>query len=686
MTLPSSELHVPEMTAQMTFPSDVISTCDTFNYEQDRLKNTEELLSKEELDKGDSVSWAAYRASQSSLSTHKPAIISLLPMFMENAHSLAMIAHAMNMIRSAVHHVSPTQIPVVAVDQPLFALAKQIQWKLGNLYNEEQFVIMFGGLHIEMAAFKMLGKWLNGSGWTEALCNAGVATQGVADSFLTASHLTRTRRAHQVTAAALHMLMMKGYKEYTTNFEENEPAKSCHQWRKEMSEKCPQFLYWSRVLELQLCCLQLVRAFREANFSLYVTAIKQILPWMFAMDHPNYARWLSVHYRDMCELPVKHPEVYAQFCNNGSFVVHKTSRLFSSIALDHAHEQVNAVVKGEGGAVGLTENPAALRRWIVAGPELARMVKEFEGTISAADTHNHHEQKPGVQSAFAKDVLNVVSSFEELGNPFMEEGKELIAIHTKDVMDAAVVDTVQNAKELGEEQFQTFVKERFVERSKPITEPVKKNNLPTFKTQSKKVPTTKAKVAVLKEDCALFSRLFIACQSREGNLEDFFRFENQPWPPSLSQMGHLRGGQKADLVKCLPNTSAQTLEQLNLDAVILDEAVIVQMLQPRTAQSFEEYFNTVFAPYILRQLDSVKRVDLVWDVYRADTLKRSAREKRGTGQRRKVLPSTRIPSDWKGFLRVDENKDELFKFLGNKVIRKTPTTNVSLIIVIDIVY
>ena len=50
-------------------------------------------------------------------------------------------------------------------------------------------------------------------------------------------------------------------------------------------------------------------------------------------------------------------DVYAEFCN-GSFVVHKTKRLFSSIALDHAYEQVNAVVEGEGGAVGLTENPA----------------------------------------------------------------------------------------------------------------------------------------------------------------------------------------------------------------------------------------------------------------------------------------------------------------------------------------
>ena len=80
---------------------------------------------------------------------------------------------------------------------------------------------------------------------------------------------------------------------------------------------------------------------------------------MFALDCQNYARWPSVHYRDMCVLPIKHPHVYAEFCNC-SFVVHKTKRLFLSIALHPAHEKLNAVVKGERGAVSMNENPATL--------------------------------------------------------------------------------------------------------------------------------------------------------------------------------------------------------------------------------------------------------------------------------------------------------------------------------------
>jgi len=103
-----------------------------------------------------------------------------------------------------------------------------------------------------------------------------------------------------------------------------------------------------------------VRAIREANFALYVEVLMQIVPWMFALDHTNYSRWLPVHIHDMCELPVKHPNVFQQF-SSGSFVVQKTKRPFSAIALDHAHEQENALIKGDRGAVGLTENPAALR-------------------------------------------------------------------------------------------------------------------------------------------------------------------------------------------------------------------------------------------------------------------------------------------------------------------------------------
>ena len=73
-----------------------------------------------------------------------------------------------------------------------------------------------------------------------------------------------------------------------------------------------------------------------------------------------------MHLRDMAELANKHPDVFTEF-SNGHFTVQKTKRMFSAIPLDQAHDQNNAYVKGDGGAIGLTDNATALRRWMVAG-------------------------------------------------------------------------------------------------------------------------------------------------------------------------------------------------------------------------------------------------------------------------------------------------------------------------------
>ena len=63
----------------------------------------------------------------------------------------------------------------------------------------------------------------------------------------------------------------------------------------------------------------------------------------------------------------------------------------------------------------------------------------------------------------------------------------------------------------------------------------------------------------------------------------------------------------------------------------------------------------------------MSRLDLVWDRYIADSLKGSARSKRGKGVRRRVVGAAAIPGNWQNFLRVDTNKTEQFKFLSQAI-------------------
>ena len=57
------------------------------------------------------------------------------------------------------------------------------------------------------------------------------------------------------------------------------------------------------------------------------------------------------------------------------------------MAIDQAHEQANAVIKADRGAIGVTEDPSALRRWMIAGPEVSHLVAEYEAAYGTKGGH-----------------------------------------------------------------------------------------------------------------------------------------------------------------------------------------------------------------------------------------------------------------------------------------------------------
>ncbi|KAJ8873170.1 hypothetical protein PR048_026787 [Dryococelus australis] len=156
------------------------------------------------------------------------------------------MTHGMDIIQQSTNFLHPVQGVVIAMDQPLFALAKSIQWTRLNNYGEDKLFIMFGLLHIEQYFLKDIGKCLDGSGWTQMLTSAGVTHHGTAESFIKVANIAKTRLANHITRL--------------------------------------------------ICCEK------------------------------------------------------------------KSENVFSGIGLDQAHEQNNAILKGDGGAVGLFTDPAALRR------------------------------------------------------------------------------------------------------------------------------------------------------------------------------------------------------------------------------------------------------------------------------------------------------------------------------------
>ena len=106
------------------------------------------------------------------------------------------------------------------------------------------------------------------------------------------------------------------------------------------------------------------------------------------------------------------------------------------------------------------------------------------------------------------------------------------------------------------------------------------------------------------------------------NLDDiFFKNENHPHPQSPSDHGELRANNKCYLVACLEDFTTPSPDPPAVYSVILDGAAAVYLLDPRTFQTFSDYADTVFLPYIDRHDAKLQLHDLVSDTYIPDSLK-----------------------------------------------------------------
>jgi len=128
------------------------------------------------------------------------------------------------------------------------------------------------------------------------------------------------------------------------------------------------------------------------------------------------------------------------------------------------------MVKGNGGAFGLMQNPQALCRWMVGEPQIACLVHEFEEYRSDSmhsckgNEKLHHEQSKAFQLRFKNHVEALFEFIKECGNPFEEESQDLLTLTTQDIVHQSSISTVRNVASYGKQQYEKFVQERPIER------------------------------------------------------------------------------------------------------------------------------------------------------------------------------------------------------------------------------
>ena len=159
--------------------------------------------------------------------------------------------------------------------------------------------------------------------------------------------------------------------------------------------------------------------------------------------------------------------------------------------------------------------------------------------------------------------------------------------------------------------------------------------------------------------------------------------EDSGWTSALTQGDIASSGRADTFIKAIHVTKTrhtheitaaslyillqQAYDVFSTSAILLDGAAVVQTLNPGTATTFQDYADSMFERFVSSQIANASRVDVVWDAYLPGSLKATIRKKRGKSVRGRVFPSNDMPKNWKGFLRDDNNKTELFTFLAQQV-------------------
>ena len=493
----------------------------------------------------------------------------------------------------------------LVMDQAIYAKAQQIRWENDSF--KDRLVVRLGDFHTAMAYMAIIGKRFQNSGLEDILIEAEVVAQGSVSGVLSGHHYNRSVRAHKFMFEALSRMRLKSFIDSCSNDEKFNVLQVAQDLstigptakiydvmgqddfrivmdmyykfvEKERSEK-PTFNFWSSYIDMVQDRFCLLRGTCEGNWELHLGTLKQVLPWFFAYDRVNYARYLPAYISEMENLGKTHPEIEKSFMD-GQFVIQKQDRYgFTFVACDMEIEQtVNRDSKTKGGMKGLTLNKGAVNRWLLNHHQWAAIAKECQNMAGKGKTERGRKDLDETRIQKDESIRNIASTVESMVNPFEYSGDDLINICSGNVAPANVKADLEGAYDKGVNAVKDFEESRLKSVPEKLFQPIKSNKLKTFATVLK---TSKRKVqsetVLLRANNEMFNRLLIIGKSREVDLKNLLSYSLTPVPLSLgTSNGTICKTNKASLMHELEKGAECVSEIPWGSALIIDAMAFVQ--------------------------------------------------------------------------------------------------------------
>jgi len=196
---------------------------------------------------------------------------------------------------------------------------------------------MMGNFHSICNLMSTIGKIFGDAGLRDLAVESGVIAEGSINKVLEGKQYNRAVRLHKLTYETLMRLAWSGFEEWLeTNHAEalpkyNDTIRVIYEVRQNVcrathdaamtNESCQTILhlcltylnilrhergkhaaFWMTYIEMVDILLGLLWADREGDWPLHLSCIRSMIPWCFAMDKINYARYLPVYYAQMSRL------------------------------------------------------------------------------------------------------------------------------------------------------------------------------------------------------------------------------------------------------------------------------------------------------------------------------------------------------------------------------------------------
>ena len=270
-----------------------------------------------------------------------------------------------------------------------------------------------------------------------------------------------------------------------------------------------------------------------------IYAVEEVIPWTFAYDRHNYARYLVPFLNDMRSLPVTMPEVYSAFKDGQFFVQISRNHPFGRNKADKTIENtINRDCKTGGGYIGFSANFAATQRWVLNESRwgLFRKLLREHLSVSPKKAYVHTELAAARIKTDLEAVGKVVGLPEGVfSNPLAKES-DRTTLSTGVAATTEVRNDLLQARDRGQKALNYFVISRC--SSLPTAnffDPLRKMKLKSFK-DLKTITKIRIKdlVLPLQMDRALFVRMALLGQFRKIDMKTVFTFPLGPLPWSLA--------------------------------------------------------------------------------------------------------------------------------------------------------